>query len=61
MRTEIAIADVVEIVDKLKAEEKERCDRFAELNPVFKEQRERERWIYDSALHAVVSEIAKRM
>lgn len=61
MTKEIALVDVVEIVDKLKAEEKERCDRFIELNPTYKEEREHARTIYESALHAFVFELTKKM
>lgn len=59
MTKEIALVDVVEIIDKLKAEEKERCDRFVELNPTFKEEREHARMVYESALQRVIHELFK--
>lgn len=59
MTKEIALVDVVEIVDKLKAEEKERCDRFIELNPAFKEERKALQFTYEFALQGVIHELFK--
>ena len=61
MLREIAIADVIEVVDSLKAREMANCKQYAELNPAHKEVRERERFIYDVALHDVIVELSKRI
>ena len=57
MLTEIAVADIIEVVDSLRAREKANCEQFVKLNPVHKEVRERERFIYDAALHDIIHEL----
>lgn len=60
MLTEIAVADIIEVVDSLRAREKAYCEQFVKLNPAHKKEREGERFIYEIALDNVVTELSKR-
>lgn len=57
MLREIAVTDIIEIIDGLRAREKAYCEQFVKLNPAHKKERERERFIYDAALHDIIHEL----
>ena len=61
MLKEIAVTDIIEIIDGLRAREKANCEGFVKLNPTHKEERERQAYIYNLALNDVVFELSRRI
>ena len=61
MLKEIAVTDIIEIIDGLRARERANCERHIDFNPTHKEERERQAYIYNLALNDVVFELSRRI